>query len=94
MRKAAMRSVPTKNAPLGNKSWPASVGLNARTDTANDGIRNALPNNAAPATKLTIKAKQKSSDRNKMKSSRRAALRRWKRGPYRMKRLLRAPVRP
>jgi hypothetical protein len=54
------------------------------TDTANDGIRNALPNNAAPATKLT----------NKVKSSRRAALRRWKRGPYRMKRLLRALVRP
>ena len=56
-----MRSAPTKSAPLGNSSWPASVGVNARTDTAKDGIRNALPNRAAPATKLTMKAKEKSS---------------------------------
>jgi hypothetical protein len=57
MRDAAMTSAPMKSAPLGSRSWPASVGVNARTDMANDGIRNALPNSAAPAAKLTTKAK-------------------------------------
>ncbi len=32
-----------KSAPLGNRSCPASVGVKARTATAKDGIRNALP---------------------------------------------------
>ncbi len=59
-----------KSAPLGSRSCPASVGVNASTDTAKDGIRNALPNNAAPATKLTMKAKQKSSVPNSVKSNR------------------------
>jgi hypothetical protein len=42
MRRAAASSVATKNAPLGNSSRPASVGLKARTDTANEGIKYAL----------------------------------------------------
>ncbi|MNR04373.1 hypothetical protein D3C85_1203310 [compost metagenome] len=69
MRKAATSSAPIKNAPLGNSNSPAAVGVNASTDRANAGIRNALPNKAAPATKLTIKAKAKSPDLNRLKSS-------------------------
>ncbi|MCY1232949.1 hypothetical protein D9M72_454670 [compost metagenome] len=75
MRKAAKSKAPTKRVPLGRSSRPASVGVKARTETAKDGIRNALPNSAAPATKLTMKAKAKSSDLNTVKSRRPVPLR-------------------
>ena len=54
-------------SPLGQT---VLIHWNASTETANDGIRNALPNNAAPATKLTMKANAKSLERSTVKSSR------------------------
>ncbi|MNJ51126.1 hypothetical protein D3C77_464230 [compost metagenome] len=69
MSQAAISSAAIKQPPLGNSSRPASVGRKPRTDKANAGIRKALPNKAAPATKLTIKANEKSFDRNRLKSS-------------------------
>ncbi|MNJ53689.1 hypothetical protein D3C77_490930 [compost metagenome] len=75
MSQAANSRATMKQPALGNSSRPASVGRKPRTERAKAGITKALPNKAAPATRLTIKAKEKSFDWNRLKSSRPVSLR-------------------